>query len=90
MQNFGTSRDVLIRLPVRGDVKQAIVVARVFDAVCRAEGGTVSAWLADAAERKLRAQGLREVVDDWQDEHGAFSESERRRARRELGLIDQP
>jgi hypothetical protein len=51
-----------------------------------AEGGTVSGWLADAAERKLRAQGLREVVDDWQDEHGAFSESERRRARRELGL----
>lgn len=48
--------------------------------------GTVSGWLADAAERKLRAQGLREVVDDWQDEHGAFTESERRRARRELGL----
>jgi hypothetical protein len=55
-----------------------------------AEGGTVSGWLADAAERKLRAQGLREVVQDWQEEHGAFSEAERRRARRELGLTDQP
>jgi hypothetical protein len=55
-----------------------------------AEGGTVSGWLADAAERKLRAQGLREVVDGWQDEHGAFTESERQRARRELGLNDQP
>lgn len=55
-----------------------------------AGGGTVSGWLADAAERKLRAQGLREVVDDWQGEHGAFSEAERRRARRELGLNDQP
>ena len=40
VQNFGTSRDVLIRLPVRGDVKQAEVVSRVFDALCKAEGGT--------------------------------------------------
>lgn len=42
VQNFGTSRDVLIRLPVRGDVKQSEVVGRVFDALCKAEGGTVS------------------------------------------------
>jgi hypothetical protein len=55
-----------------------------------AEGGTVSGWLADAAERKLRAQGLREVVDGWQDEHGALTDAERRRARRELGLNDEP
>lgn len=39
VQNFGTSRDVLIRLPVRGDVKQSEVVGRVFDALCSAEGG---------------------------------------------------
>ena len=42
VQNFGTSRDVLIRLPVRGDVKQADIVDRVFDALCQAEGGQVS------------------------------------------------
>src|SRR5688572_21390714 len=42
VQNFGTSRDVLIRLPVRGDVKQADVVGRVFGALCQAEGGTVA------------------------------------------------
>jgi preprotein translocase subunit SecF len=41
VQNFGTSRDVLIRLPVRGDVKQADVVARVFGELCKAEAGTV-------------------------------------------------
>jgi len=41
VQNFGSSRDVLIRLPVRGDVKQAEVVARVVGALCKAEGGTV-------------------------------------------------
>src|SRR5687767_16041080 len=28
VQNFGTSRDVLIRLPLRGDIKQAEVVGR--------------------------------------------------------------
>jgi preprotein translocase subunit SecF len=42
VQNFGTSRDVLVRLPVRGDVKQTEVVGRVFDALCKAEGGSVS------------------------------------------------
>jgi hypothetical protein len=54
-----------------------------------AGGGTVSGWLADAAERKLRAQGLSEVVADWQAEHGTFTAAERRRARRELGLAGQ-
>ena len=52
-----------------------------------ADGGTVSGWLADAAERKLQAQGLRDVVADWEAEHGAFTVAERRLARRELGLI---
>jgi hypothetical protein len=51
-----------------------------------ADGGTISGWLADAAERKLRAQGLSEVVAEWQAEHGEFTAVERRRARRELGL----
>jgi preprotein translocase subunit SecF len=40
VQKFGTSRDVLIRLPVRGDMKQTEVSSRVFDALCKAEGGT--------------------------------------------------
>ena len=52
-----------------------------------ADGGTLSSWLADAAERKLQAQGLREVVVDWEAEHGSFTAAERRRARRELGLV---
>ena len=41
VQNFGTSRDVLIRLPVRGDVKQTEVAGRVFAALCQGEAGTV-------------------------------------------------
>jgi preprotein translocase subunit SecF len=42
VQNFGTSRDVLIRLPLRGDAKQNEVASRVFDALCKAESGTVA------------------------------------------------
>lgn len=43
VQNFGTSRDVLIRLPVRGQEKQDDLAARVFGELCRAEGGSVAA-----------------------------------------------
>jgi preprotein translocase subunit SecF len=42
VQNFGSSRDVMIRVPLRGDLKQADLVARVFTALCKAEGGTVA------------------------------------------------
>jgi preprotein translocase subunit SecF len=56
VQNFGTSRDVLIRLPVRGEVKQADVVTRVFDALCKAEGQAVTTQLVatDKGERLSR------------------------------------
>ncbi|MDH0864781.1 protein translocase subunit SecF [Mitsuaria sp. GD03876] len=39
--NFGTSRDVMIRLPVKPDVKQDVLVARVFTELCKAETGKV-------------------------------------------------
>jgi preprotein translocase subunit SecF len=39
VQNFGTSHDVLIRLPVRPDVKQTEVAGLVFQALCKAEKG---------------------------------------------------
>ena len=42
VQKFGTSRDVLIRLPVRSDIKQTEVAGTVFAALCAAETGTVS------------------------------------------------
>jgi preprotein translocase subunit SecF len=41
VQNFGSARDVLIRLPLREGVKQSELVGRVLDALCRAEGGTI-------------------------------------------------
>ena len=40
-QTFGTSRDVLIRVPVRGGNKQLDVAERVFASVCTAESGQV-------------------------------------------------
>ncbi len=42
VQKFGTSRDVLIRLPIRSDIKQTEVAGKVFAALCAAEAGTVS------------------------------------------------
>jgi len=42
VQNFGTSRDVLIRLPIRGDTKQSELAASVFEKLCSAESGTVA------------------------------------------------
>ena len=43
VQNFGSSRDVLIRLPARSDAKQADALSlRVFDALCQAQGGKVT------------------------------------------------
>jgi preprotein translocase subunit SecF len=51
VQNFGTSRDVLIRLPVRADVKQSDVAGLVFKALCKVEGGTVT------TKQSVSAQG---------------------------------
>jgi preprotein translocase subunit SecF len=42
VQSFGTTRDVLIRVPLRNDVKQSEVVGRIFDALCSAEHGAVA------------------------------------------------
>ena len=57
VQNFGSSRDVLIRLPVRGGEKQDALAARAFDEICRAEGGTVAqkAYVTEQGEAVSRA-----------------------------------
>jgi hypothetical protein len=65
-------------------------------------GMTLSEWLAAAAETKLRqdedakilkeaadkrrSRGLGRFLDEWQAEHGAFTEEEMASARRDLGL----
>jgi preprotein translocase subunit SecF len=67
VQNFGSSRDVMIRVPVRGDIKQGELVARVFDALCKAEGGTVQAKdgpveQGQSASRQVCSAGATEPV----------------------------
>ena len=56
VQNFGTSRDVMIRLPVRQGEKQTEVAGRVFDALCKAESGTTGTkeYTTDKGEQVSR------------------------------------
>ncbi|NEE03671.1 ribbon-helix-helix protein, CopG family [Phytoactinopolyspora halotolerans] len=51
----------------------------------RRSGKSLSAWLSEAAAQQLRAQSLREFLDDYEREHGAFTEEELARARAEMG-----
>jgi hypothetical protein len=54
-------------------------------AVRRAAGTeATSSWLADAARRKLRAEGLLRAVDAWEAEHGALTEAELGAAKRSM------
>ncbi len=67
VQNFGSARDVLIRLPLADGVKQSELVGRVFDTLCRAEGGAVEArqGVSDKGEsisRQVCAAGNAEPV----------------------------
>ncbi len=65
VQNFGSSRDVLIRVPVRANIKQADVVTRVFAELCRAEGGTVGSQATAQGEstpRQVCSAGAAEPV----------------------------
>ncbi|PND38379.1 protein translocase subunit SecF [Paucibacter aquatile] len=42
VQPFGSSHDVMLRLPLRGDIKQTEQVGRVFAELCKAESGSIS------------------------------------------------
>ena len=52
----------------------------------RESGVGLSSWLAEAAARKLRADALREFLDEWEAEHGAPTSEELAKAEEELGL----
>jgi hypothetical protein len=49
-------------------------------------GKPLSAWLADAAASKLRAEALARFLDNWEAEHGVLTAAEIARAEAELGL----
>jgi hypothetical protein len=66
-------------------VKLAITVASDVHAdVVRAaseQGVSVSAWMTAAARRALRVRDGLAAVDEWEAEHGAFTETEMAEAR---------
>jgi hypothetical protein len=62
----------------------AELAAAVRDAA-EADEQNISAWLADAARRQLASRGLRDVITDWETEHGTFTEDELAAARTRLG-----
>lgn len=50
----------------------------------RRAGKGVSAWLAEAAAAKLRAEALDEFLEEWKREHGDFTIEELRQAEMEF------
>ncbi|MDQ2883182.1 MAG: hypothetical protein M3Y48_18900 [Actinomycetota bacterium] len=55
-------------------------------AAAQRAGKGLSSWLAEAAAAKLRAEALKEFLDEWERDHGALTAAELERAERELGL----
>jgi preprotein translocase subunit SecF len=53
VQNYGTSRDVIIRIPAKGKVDQRAVSGNVFAALCKAESGSVSTRTETSAKGEL-------------------------------------
>jgi hypothetical protein len=74
-------------------------VEETIKAAAASEGKPVSTWLAEAATEKARAAArhasgratARELIADYESEHGPLPEESRRRARQflaEAGLLD--
>ena len=75
-------------------------VEKVIKAAAAGEGKPVSAWLAEAATEKARAAArhaagraaARELIADYERDHGPLPEESRRRARQflaEAGLLEE-
>lgn len=52
----------------------------------RNRGSSLSAWLAEAAAAKLRAEALAEYLDDWEAKHGPLTADELASAATDLGV----
>ena len=60
VQNFGSSRDVMIRVPVRADLKPGDLTNRVFAELCKAEGGAIAGDVPAAAGAETRLPARRQ------------------------------
>jgi hypothetical protein len=56
-------------------------LARRMRAAADATGQSVSAFVAEAVEHRLKLEAGRQLLDEWEAEHGAISELERERVR---------
>ena len=74
VQNFGSSRDVLIRVPLRGDIKKEDLVSRVFTQLCKAEGGAIVA--RDAGAQPAGQSASRQACEASGSEPVRLSRSE--------------
>jgi hypothetical protein len=52
----------------------------------RHRGSSLSAWLAEAAAAKLRAEALADYLEEWETEHGPLTADELATAASELGI----
>jgi hypothetical protein len=52
-------------------------------------GSSLSAWLAEAAAAKLRAEALTDYLQDWEAKHGPLTADELAVAAAELGFGQQ-
>ena len=68
------------RITVSLDVDLAAAVREAADE----EALNTSAWLADAARRRLASRGLTDVVAEWEAMHGEFTKAELDQARQRL------
>lgn len=49
------------------------------------EGKSLSAWISELVAEAVRREGLRQWIEEWQDENGRFTEEEMREARIRMG-----
>jgi hypothetical protein len=54
------------------------------------DAASVSSWMAEACERRLRSDGLRQVIAEWEAEHGEIDDERIESARRRLGIPPHP
>ena len=69
------------RLTVSLDAELAAAVR----AAATQDALNMSAWLADAAQRRLATRGLADVIAEWEALHGEFTSAELDQARKRLG-----
>lgn len=52
-------------------------LASAIDQAAAQDGASFSAWLADAAARRLRLEAGQQALAEWEDEHGPLTAEER-------------